>query len=319
MKPFRFGVSARQAQSRAEWIDKARKVESLGYATLTVPDHLTDLLSPMPALIIAAEATTTLRIGTNVLNNDLRHPVLLAREAATTDLLTDGRFELGLGAGSIKSEYDEAGLSFDPGSTRVERLAESVTIIKRLLTGEQVTFAGRHYHVTGHKIAPLPAQKPHPPLLIGGNGRRLLALAAREADIVGFSGLTFRNGGAAPADISAWRPAGMDERVQLVRNAAGDARFARLELNALVQRVIVTDDRRQAAEELANTWTQLTPDEILQSPYALIGTVDQIVEDLQAYRHRWGISYYVVHEPYMDAFAPVVARLASTQITIGTG
>ena len=164
--------------------------------------------------------------------------------------------------------------------------------------------------MTGHTIAPLPAQKPHPPILIGGNGRRLLALAAREADIVGFSGLTFRKGGAAPPELSGWRASGVDARVRLVREAAGDARYARLELNALVQQVVVTDDRRQAAEELARRWMQLTPDEILQSPYVLIGTVDQMVEDLRAYRDRWGISYYVVHEPYMDAFAPVVARLA---------
>jgi probable F420-dependent oxidoreductase len=312
MKPFRFGVSVRYAQSRAEWIEKARKVEALGYATLTVPDHLTDRVAPMPALISAAEATKTLRIGTYVLNNDLRHPVLLAREAATVDLLTDGRLELGLGAGSIKSEYDAAGFAFDPGRTRVERLAESVTIIKGLLNGEQVSFAGRHYRVTGHTIAPTPAQKPHPPILIGGNGRRLLALAAQEADIVGFSGLTFRNGGAAPPDLSGWRVSGVDERVRLVREAAGDARYARLELNALVQLVVVTNDRRQAAEELTRRWTQLTPDEILEIPYALIGTVEQMVEDLQAYRARWGISYYVVHEPSMDAFAPVVARLAGS-------
>jgi probable F420-dependent oxidoreductase len=312
MKPFRFGVSVRHAQSRADWSEKARKIEALGYATLTVPDHLTDLVAPMPALISAAEATKTLRIGTYVLNNDLRHPVLVAREAASVDLLIDGRLELGLGAGSIKSEYDEAGLSFDPGATRVERLAESVTIIKSLLNGEQVTFAGRHYRVTGHKI-PLPrAQIPHPPILIGGNGRLLLALAAREADIVGFSGLTFRNGGAAPPDLSGWRAAGVDQRVQLVRQAAGEAQYARLELNALVQLVVVTNDRRQAAEELASRWTQLTPDEILQSPYVLIGTVDQMAQDLQAYRDRWGISYYVIHEPCIDAFAPVVARLAGS-------
>jgi probable F420-dependent oxidoreductase len=312
MKPFRFGVSVRHAQSRADWSEKARKIEALGYATLTVPDHLTDLVAPMPALISAAEATKTLRIGTYVLNNDLRHPVLVAREAASVDLLIDGRLELGLGAGSIKSEYDEAGLSFDPGATRVERLAESVTIIKSLLNGEQVTFAGRHYRVTGHRI-PLPrAQIPHPPILIGGNGRLLLALAAREADIVGFSGLTFRNGGAAPPDLSGWRAAGVDQRVQLVRQAAGEAQYARLELNALVQLVVVTNDRRQAAEELAGRWTQLTPDEILQSPYVLIGTVDQMAQDLQAYRDRWGISYYVIHEPCIDAFAPVVARLAGS-------
>jgi len=311
MKQFRFGVNVRHARSAAEWAEKARKIESLGYDTLNVPDHLADLMAPMPALVSAAAATVHLRVGTNVLNNDLRHPVLVAREAATVDLLTDGRLLLGLGAGTIKSEYDEAGLQFDSGETRVERLAEAVTIIKGLLIGEQITFAGRHYRVTGHTIAPLPAQKPRPPILIGGNGRRLLALAAREADIVGFSGLTFRKGGAAPPDISGWRVSGVDERVRLVHEAAGDARYAQLELNALVQQVIVTNDRRKAAEELASRWTQLSPEEILSSPYVLIGTIDQMVEDLQARRERWGISYYVTHEPYMDALAPVVARLAN--------
>jgi probable F420-dependent oxidoreductase len=168
-----------------------------------------------------------------------------------------------------------------------------------------------HYRVTSHTIAPLPAQKPHPPILIGGNGRRLLALAAREADIVGFSGLTFRNGGAAPPELSGWRVSGVDQRVRLVHEAAGDARYAQLELNALVQQVVVTNDRRKEAEQLASRWTQLSPEEILSSPYVLIGTIDQMVEDLQARRERWGISYYVTHEPYMDALAPVVARLAN--------
>ena len=312
MKPFRFGVNLGHAQSRAQWQETARKVEDLGYATLTVPDHLTDLIAPMPALVSAAEATTHLRVGTYVLNNDLRHPVLVAREAASVDLLTDGRLQLGLGAGSIQSEYDQAGLAFDPGGIRVERLAEAVRIIKGLLKGEPVTLAGRHYRVTSHAIAPLPVQKPHPPILIGGNGPRLLALAAREGDIVGFSGINFRRGGAAPPDLSGWRASSIDERVQLVREAAGEERYGQLELNALVQRVVVTDDRVKAADELTSRWTQLTPDEILQSPYVLIGTVDQMVEDLQARRDRWGISYYVVHEPYLDAFAPVVARLADT-------
>jgi probable F420-dependent oxidoreductase len=214
-----------------------------------------------------------------------------------------------LGAGSIQSEYEQVGLGFDRGRTRVERLAEAVTIIKGLLKGEEVTFAGRHYHVTGHTIAPLPVQKPHPPILIGGNGPRLLALAAREADIVGLSGLTFRNGGAVSPDLSGWRVSSLDERVELMREIAGDERYSRLEINALVQRVIVTDDRRGAAEELTSRWTQLAPDEILQSPYVLIGSVDQMIEDIQARRKRWGISYYVVHEPYLDDFAPVVARL----------
>jgi probable F420-dependent oxidoreductase len=165
---FRFGVSVRQARSRVELAETARKIEDLGYNTLTVPDHLTDLMAPMPALVGAAEATRNLRVGTNVLNNDLRHPVLVAREAATVDLLTEGRLQLGLGAGSIQSEYDQAGLGFDAGSTRVERLAEAVAVIKGLLKGERVTFAGRHYCVTGHTIEPLPVQRPHPPILIGG-------------------------------------------------------------------------------------------------------------------------------------------------------
>jgi probable F420-dependent oxidoreductase len=264
----------------------------------------------MPALVSAAEATRHIRVGTYVLNNDLRHPVLVAREAAAVDLLTDGRFELGLGAGSIRSEYEQVGLDFDRGAVRVERLTEAVTVIKGLLKGERVSFVGQHYRVTGHTIAPLPVQKPHPPVLIGGNGTRLLTLAAREADIVGLSGLTFRAGGAAPPDLSGWRVSGVDERVRRVREIAGKERYARIELNALVQRVVVTDERLRAAEELTTRWTQLNADEILHHPYVLIGTVEQIIEDLQARRERWDISYFVIHEPYLDAFAPVVARLA---------
>lgn len=308
MKPFRFGVNVWGARSRAEWMDKARKAEDLGYSVFTVPDHLTGIFAPIPALMTAAAATTRLRVGTNVLNNDFRHPVLVAREAATADLLTDGRLQVGVGAGHMKSEYDEAGLRFDGGGVRVERLAEAVTILKSLLKGEQVTFAGRYYRVHAHKIHPLPVQRPHPPILIGGNGRRLLTLAAKEADIVGLSGITFRDGGA-ERDLSGWRTAGVDQRVQFVREAAG-ARYERLELNALVQTVVATDNRLLAAEELARRWPQLSPAEILESPYVLIGTVDQQVENLQARRARWGISYYIIFEPYMEALAPVVARLA---------
>jgi probable F420-dependent oxidoreductase len=310
VRSFRFGVNLGRAKSLVEWRTKARKVEDLGYSVLTVPDHLTDLIAPIPAVVSAAEATKHLRIGTNVLNNDLRHPVLVAREAATIDLLTDGRFELGLGAGSIRSEYDEAGLRFDRGATRVDRLAEAVTIIKALLEGEQTNFAGQHYRVSGHAVAIEPVQKPRPPMLIGGNGPRLLALAAREADIVGFSGITFQAGGRSPPDLSGWRVPGVDERVRLVRETAGEDRLARLEFNALLQRVILTDHPGRAAEELTSRWPQLTADEFLRSPYVLIGTVDQMVEEVLARRQRWGISYYTVQEPYLDAFAPIVARLA---------
>src|SRR6185312_5976381 len=158
--PFRFGVALWQARGRAEWVAAVRKIEALGYGIVTAPDHLTDRLAPMPALVSAAEATTRLRVGTNVLNNDLRHPVLVAREAATVDLLTDGRLQLGLGAGSIRAEYEQAGLRFDRGALRVERLAEAVAIVKALLAGERVDFAGKHYRVTGHKLEYLPVQKP---------------------------------------------------------------------------------------------------------------------------------------------------------------
>jgi probable F420-dependent oxidoreductase len=311
MRPFRFWVRVGPSRSRAEWVDKARKIEALGYDTLVVPDHLADFLAPVPALISAADATSNLRVGTNVFNNDYRHPALLAREAATIDLLTDGRFQLGLGAGNVPSEYHQAGLNFDAGGTRVARLAEAVTVIKGLLKGETVTFTGKHYRVTEHTINPIPLQQPHPPLLIGGNGPRLLTLAAREADIVGLSGITFTREG---PDLSAWKGSGIDERIRLVRAAAGEDRYSRLEINALVQRVVVTDDRRRVAEDLTKRWTQLNADEILKCPFVLVGTVDQLVEDLIANREQWDISSYAIFESDIESFAPVVARLhRSTQ------
>jgi len=311
IRPFRFGLGGvRSAASRSEWAAKARAAEDLGYAVLSLPDHLTDLLAPMPALVAAADATTRLRVGTTVLCNDFRHPVVLAREAATVDVLTDGRLELGLGAGWMKADYDQAGLIFDEASTRVDRLAEAVSIVKRLLDGEEVTRDGRHYHVSGHRIHPRPLQRPHPPIFVGGNARRLLAVAAREADIVGLTGIRFRAAGTKP-DVSSFRASAVDERVRLVREAAG-SRFEALELNALVQRVVVTEDRHAAAETLARQWTDLTAEDIVGSPYVLIGTVEQMVEALQARRARWGFSYVTVFEAARDAFAPVVARLTGT-------
>jgi probable F420-dependent oxidoreductase len=306
MQPFRFGVTLGRTSSRAAWVDKARKLEALGYAVLTVPDHLADFFAPLPALVSAAEATTHLRVGTTVLNNDFRHPVLVAREAATVDLLTEGRLQLGLGAGYMQAEYNEAGFRFEAGGRRVARLAEAVRIIKGLFTGAPVTFVGQHYHVTRHQLQPLPVQRPHPPLLIGGNGPQLLTLAAQEADMVGLTGITFRRGGTAP-DLTGWTVAGLEDQLQRLRAAAG-TRYDRLELHALVQRVEVTDHRHIAAEDLAHRWPQLRPADILQSPYVLLGTVEQIVEDLQRRRDRWGFSYYGLFERDMETFAPVVGR-----------
>ena len=308
MAPFRFGINARNAASRAEWQDRARRIESLGYSTLLVPDHLWPVLAPVPALLSAAAATSTLRVGTNVINNDLRHPVLLAREAATLDLLTDGRFELGLGAGYVQSEYEQAGIRYDRGRVRVERLAEAVTIIKGLLAGTKLSFTGQHYRITGHTIHPGPIQRPHPPIMIGGNGPRLMTLAARDADIVNITG--FRPmGDGAEHDMSGWRVTAIDERMRFLREAAG-ARFDRLELSAQLQRVIVTEHRREAADELTKTWTHLTAEEILETPFVLIGTIDEMVEALHARRQRWGFSYFVTFDPFLHALAPVVSRLA---------
>ncbi len=310
MKPFRFGVNLRSAGSRTEWADKARNVEALGFSTVLIPDHLVELMPPLLALVSAAEATTTLRVGTFVLNNDFRHPVLVAREAAAVDLLSDGRLELGIGAGHMRSEYEEAGIPFDRASVRIERLGEAVRIIKPLLAGDTASLDGRFYRVKEHRGYPPPTQRPRPPLLIGGNGPKLLALAAREADIVGFTGLGFPKGGS-QVDVAGFKSASVDERVAWVRSEAG-SRFDDLELNVLVQLVVVTDDRQQAAEELAVRWPAINARDILDTPYALIGTVDQMVEALQARRERWGFSYVVTHEAYLDALAPVVARLAGS-------
>ena len=189
-RPFRFGVSMWGAGSRDEWRDKARRAEAAGFDTMLVADHLTDgMFPPLTALVAAAEATDRLRLGTLVVNNDFRHPVVLAREAATVDLLTGGRLELGLGAGHMRHEYDEAGLRFDPPAVRVARMAESAAIIRQLLAGDEVTVVGEHYQVHGHRCFPQPLQRPVP-LLIGGNGRRVLETAGRLADIVGFTGFS---------------------------------------------------------------------------------------------------------------------------------
>jgi probable F420-dependent oxidoreductase len=309
VKPFRFGVSVRRAKNRRDWQEKARRAEALGYSSFLVPDHLVDILPPLVSLVSAAEATASLRVGTFVLNNDLRHPALVARDAAAIDLLSDGRFELGLGAGHMESEYDELGLRFDPGRVRVERLGESVAIIKRLLAGEQVTFTGAHYSLTRHRIHPSPVQKPRPPLLIGGNSRPLLTLAAREANIVSFLGFSHRRGGRS-FDLRAFSDAGTQERVTIVREAAGH-RFPTLELNVVVQQVVVSASARRAVEEFAHDW-RLGVEDVLNSPYVLIGSTAAIAEAIAARRERHGFSYWVVVEEAMETFAPMVSRLSGS-------
>jgi probable F420-dependent oxidoreductase len=301
-RPFRFGLQVMRADSRATWQDEARRAEDLGFATVVVPDHVADnLLSPMVALSTMAEATTTLRVGTFVLNNDFRHPALLAREAATIDLLTDGRLELGLGAGHSAPEYAEIGLPFDPARVRVTRLEESARLIRELFDGDEVTFAGAHYQVTAHRLAP--ARRPT--LLIGGNGDRVLRLGARCADIVGFTGLgrTLPDG---QKHAIEWAPEQIDAKVAVVREAAGD-RIDQMEMNALVQYVEVTPDRRATADAVGAR-LDADPDVLLRAPYMLIGTVEEIVEQIHRARERWGFSYYVTRDPAQTA--PIVAALS---------
>jgi len=306
-RPFRFGVIGISAGSRKEWAEKARKAEALGFATLLMWDHFDGHLAPLPALVAAADATTSLRLAPCVLSNDYRHPVLLAREAATIDLLTDGRFELGIGAGWNRDEYQRAGLPFDPPAVRVGRLEESIQVLKGLFADAPLTFHGQHYTIAGLRGHPRPVQQPHPPIMIGGARRRLLALAAREADIVAFATKVDADGTHHFVDSTG--PA-LARKVVWVREAAG-ARFARLELHIHVGGVIVTPQRRQTADSMAGT-AGLTGEQLLDCLQALIGTIDEIVEDLLRRRELYGISYISVDERFMDALAPVVARLAGS-------
>jgi len=308
VRPFRFGVTAPTPGPGTDWATRARRVEQLGYATLVVPDHFRDHLAPVPALTAAALATTRLRVGSLVFSNDFRHPVVLAKEAATIDVLSGGRFELGLGAGWLRSEYDQAGIPFDAPATRVERLEEAVTIIKGLLAGERVTFSGRHYTIADLEGRPTPIQRPHPPIAIGGGGRRTLTLAAREASIVGLVPRARRDGSG--LDMTDLSDAATREKIDWVRAAAG-ARFDALELHALVQAVAVGGQRTVAADQLADRF-KVALEVVLETPYVLLGTIEQICDTLRQRRERYGISYVTVFERDMEAFAPVVERLAGT-------
>jgi probable F420-dependent oxidoreductase len=313
-RKFRFAVINETILSREAWLDHVRRVEQLGYATFLIRDHFVpdffgDQLAPLPALMAAAMATTRLRVGTMVLDNDYRHPVMLAKEAATLDLLSGGRLELGLGAGWLRHEYEQAGLPYDSAGTRIDRLEESLAILKGLFSGERVTFSGRHYAIDGLTSHPLPCQRPHPPLLIGGGKRRVLTIAGREADIVGV--LTTSVAGGAVEDIVNERlPAAVEEKIGWIRAGAGE-RFSRIELS-LIPTVLFAGDRRARAAQLIaeRGWRGVSVDDVLSMPSVLIGSKDEIIEDMLARRDRFGFSYYVVSDTIMEGFTPVVAELA---------
>ena len=292
--PFRFSVVIADAPSRTAFVTLARRAEELGYATLLMPDRTITGLAVLPALAVAAEVTTLLRVGSYVFCNDFRHPALLAREAATLDFLSDGRFELGLGAGVGPFDYRQLGLRFEDAGTRVGRLEEALSIIKRFFTGESVSFTGRHYTITEMRGSPGPVQKPHPPIVIGGAGKRMLSLAARETDSISLMYRLPAQGIDAPNEA-------LEQQLMWVREAAGE-RFESLELSQMAYVLAINDSRIEREVEGD------------APPMPRIGmSAGQAVEHLLEQRERYGFSYIPVYGgAQMENFAPVVARLAGT-------
>ena len=308
--PFRFGAEVRLPLPGLTWAQTAQRVEELGYSNLVVPDHFQDEFAPGPALAAAAAATTTLRLGAHVYGNDYRHPVMLAKETATLDVLSNGRMDLGMGAGWMRSDYEEAGLDYDPPGVRIDRLIESLQIVRGLLGDGPVTFEGEHYTIRGMEGLPKPVQSPVP-LVIGGGGRRMLSLAARHADIVGVNA-NLRSGEIGIDAINDVMPARFDEKLGWVRDAAGD-RFGNLELNVLVASVQFTEGGRAttAAIEATAAMFGKTVEEVADSPLLLIGSPAEMAATLRQRRQRWGFNYIVLQTENCDlaAFAEVISEL----------
>ena len=308
-RPFRFTVQASHLERPEDLLPLARRAEDIGVSVLTVADHLDDQLAPLAALMAAADATTELRVGSLVFATDYRHPAVLAKEAATVDRLSGGRLEFGLGAGWMASDYEAAGIPLDRPAVRIERLEEALEVITALWTGEPVHHDGPDYPVDGLVGSPLPAQRPHPPIVIGGGGRKVLEVAARHADVVHLNPslpagvIDHRAGPSATA-------AATEQKLAWVRAAAGD-RFDDLELGVRIHLAFVTDDRDELFEALAGGFG-LTPDEARGTPHALCGTIDEIAEDLQERRDRFGISNIGMSASSMEDLAPLITRLAGT-------
>ncbi|HET9444187.1 MAG TPA: TIGR03621 family F420-dependent LLM class oxidoreductase [Acidimicrobiales bacterium] len=310
-RPFRFSLQAVEAATRRDWVDLVKRADDAGFDLLVTADHLGGCLDPLLPLATAAAVSERLRLGVMVLNNDFHHPALLARQAATLDLLSDGRAEVGLGAGHAWPEYEAAGLAFDPPGTRVDRLEEAVTVLCRLLDGETVTSGGPHYRLAGQRCDPLPVQ-PHVPVLVGGAGRRVLSIGARLGDAVGFTGLGRTLPDGRRHETGGFRVEAVDADVAAVRAATAAAgRAAPVEHQVLVQLVAVTDDARGTAEELAATRVpSLSADDLLTTPYVMVGSAAGLVERLLEQRERWGFSHYTVRPDALGQIEPVIAELA---------
>ncbi|MDE3086827.1 MAG: TIGR03621 family F420-dependent LLM class oxidoreductase [Acidobacteriota bacterium] len=311
-RPFRFAAQLSRPTDLTSrgWAELARKAEGLGYSALLMPDHFGEQLAPVPALAAAAAATEHLRLGALVFGNDYRHPVVLAKEAATLDLLSDGRLEIGLGAGWMRSDYDQAGMAYDPPATRVGRLEEAVEVLTGLLGAEgPFSFTGRHYRVADHALFPRPVQRPRPPVIVGGGGRRVLSLAGRRADIVSIN-VNLRDGTGGPEVAPDASPESTRRKVGWVRAAARE-RFGGLELNTLVGFAVVTDRASSVYEAMAPAFG-VTAEDVRHVPLALVGTLEEIEEELRWRREEYGISYFSVEAECWEALAPVVQRLTGT-------
>src|SRR5258708_4335822 len=305
---FRFGVACSKGRSRQEFTELARKTESLGYSTLFVPDHFIEHdLAPTVALAHAAAVTDELRVGTFVLGNDYKHPVVCAREMASLDLLSDGRLELGIGAGWMTADYEKAGIPLDRPGVRIARLAEAITIMKGLFCRGPYTFHGEQYGVTELGGMPKPVQQPVP-FFVGGGAPKILALAAREAQIVGINANLRSGDGTSPDAARSMTPDATDQKIGWVRDAAGE-RFDALEPQALVGFVYVTDDAKRILEGIADAFG-VSVDDARVAPPCLVGSEDEMVASLEERRERWQMSYHVIDDGSIDAFAPIVARLA---------
>jgi probable F420-dependent oxidoreductase len=312
-RPFTFLADGRAVGTGTAVAERARRAESMGFTGLLIPDHLIDQLAPVPAMATIAAATTRLRIGAFVLNNDLRHPAVLAQDLASLDVLSEGRLDVALGAGWNKPEYDEIGLQFDPVATRVDRLEEAIAVFKGLFGEAPFSFEGRFYTIRERDGQPKPVQKPHPPFFIGGGGRRILTIAGREANIVGLAPRILPGQRSDPQSLTL---AAAEEKIGWVREAAGE-RFDDLELNTYPSTwpITVTDDARAEARKVVDhlrgrSGVDLTEDEILESPQLFIGSIDGLVEKFKMLRERLGISSFMTGE--IDELAPVVERLAGT-------
>ncbi len=309
---FRFGVINETMDAPQPWLSRVRRVEALGYSTFLLRDHLVpdyfgDQYAPLPALMAAAMATTSLHVGTMVVDNDFHHPALLAKQVATLDVLSGGRFELGIGAGWLRSEYERAGIPFDANGVRIGRLEEAIVVLKGLWGGGPFSFAGAHYQIEGLTGVPVPQRRPR--LLIGGGHRRMLTIAGREADSVGILTSSVADG-TLRTDPAQLLPEAVAEKVGWVR-AGAESRADDIELS-LIPTVVLAEDRSGATEALIarRGWHGIAAEQVWAMPSVLIGDVAQIIADLHDRRARYGFSYYIVGDDQLEAFAPVVAACA---------